>query len=94
MHKKTQNNTGGAKSAPPAIAIKNIYKSFGAVQANRDIHLDVAAGTIHGIVGENGAGNPRWSLSCMDFIQLTAARYRFSARLQNYDLPPMRLPQE
>ena len=42
--------------APPAIYLKNIYKSFGAVQANRDIDLHVNAGTIHGIVGENGAG--------------------------------------
>ena len=49
-------NTGGTKNVPPAILLNHIYKSFGAVQANRDIHLDVAAGTIHGIVGENGAG--------------------------------------
>ena len=33
-----------------------IYKRFGAVQANRDVHLTVNAGTVHGIVGENGAG--------------------------------------
>ena len=49
-------NTGGTENVPPAILLNHIYKSFGAVQANRDIHLDVAAGTIHGIVGENGAG--------------------------------------
>ena len=56
MHKKTDLDTGGAGKAPPAIYLKNIYKSFGAVQANRDIDLHVNAGTIHGIVGENGAG--------------------------------------
>jgi simple sugar transport system ATP-binding protein len=56
MHKKTLSDTGGADTAPPAIYLKNIYKSFGAVQANKDIDLHVSAGTIHGIVGENGAG--------------------------------------
>jgi len=39
-----------------AIELIGINKSFGPVRANRDIHLQVAPGTIHGIVGENGAG--------------------------------------
>ena len=56
MHKKPQIDTGGATGASPAITLENINKSFGTVQANRDIHLDVSAGSIHGIVGENGAG--------------------------------------
>ncbi|MDH5354408.1 MAG: ABC transporter ATP-binding protein [Gammaproteobacteria bacterium] len=43
-------------SPPPAIELRNINKSFGAVQANRNVDLIVQAGTIHGIVGENGAG--------------------------------------
>ena len=47
------NETGGR---PPAIELVGIDKRFGAVQANRDIHLVVQKGTIHGIVGENGAG--------------------------------------
>jgi len=39
-----------------AVAMRHIDKRFGAVHANRDVHLTVAAGTVHGIVGENGAG--------------------------------------
>jgi general nucleoside transport system ATP-binding protein len=42
--------------AEAAIELVGISKSFGPVKANRDIHLNVARGTIHGIVGENGAG--------------------------------------
>jgi ABC-type uncharacterized transport system ATPase subunit len=42
--------------ANAAIELININKSFGAVRANRDIHLKVQPGTIHGIIGENGAG--------------------------------------
>lgn len=45
-----------ADQANLAIELKDISKSFGAVQANKDIHLKVEKGTIHGIVGENGAG--------------------------------------
>lgn len=41
---------------PFAIELRKICKRFGAVQANRDIDLQVQRGTIHGIVGENGAG--------------------------------------
>ncbi len=40
----------------PAIRLSGIRKRFGAVEANRGVDLDVAAGSIHGIVGENGAG--------------------------------------
>jgi general nucleoside transport system ATP-binding protein len=36
--------------------MRNIEKRFGAVHANRDVHLTVQPGTVHGIVGENGAG--------------------------------------
>ncbi len=42
--------------AEAAIELIGINKSFGAVRANRDIHLEVPRGTIHGIIGENGAG--------------------------------------
>ncbi len=40
----------------PAIRLSRISKRFGAVRANDAVDLDVAAGTIHGIIGENGAG--------------------------------------
>jgi simple sugar transport system ATP-binding protein len=39
-----------------AVSMKGISKRFGAVAANVDVRLDVAVGTVHGIVGENGAG--------------------------------------
>jgi len=40
----------------PALELQHINKSFGHVQANKDISLKVTKGNIHGIVGENGAG--------------------------------------
>jgi simple sugar transport system ATP-binding protein len=38
------------------LSLRNITKTFGAVRANDGVNIDVKAGTIHAIVGENGAG--------------------------------------
>ena len=39
-----------------AVELRGLSKRFGEVQANQGISLAVQRGTIHGIVGENGAG--------------------------------------
>ncbi len=39
-----------------AVRLSGVTKRFGAVLANDDVDIDVAPGTIHGIIGENGAG--------------------------------------
>ena len=44
------------EAAAPAVRMIGICKHFGAVAANADVDLQVAAATVHGIVGENGAG--------------------------------------
>jgi len=49
-------NGGAAATAAPAIELRGISKAFGPVQANKDINIRVQKGTIHGIIGENGAG--------------------------------------
>ena len=38
-----------------AIDLSNISKSFPGVKANDEINLKIQEGTIHAIVGENGA---------------------------------------
>ena len=43
-------------AAVPAVRLSGIAKRFGAVQANRAVSIDIAAGSIHGLIGENGAG--------------------------------------
>lgn len=40
----------------PAIEFQKVSKYFGEVKANSDISFSVAPGSIHAIVGENGAG--------------------------------------
>jgi simple sugar transport system ATP-binding protein len=41
---------------PTAVELRGLTKRFGHVLANDRVSLRVAAGTIHGLVGENGAG--------------------------------------
>lgn len=43
-------------SDTPLIEFIGVHKSFGDVRANRDLNLRIRAGSIHGIIGENGAG--------------------------------------
>ena len=38
------------------IELQDIHKHYGPVKANNGVDLNVAAGCIHGILGENGAG--------------------------------------
>ena len=38
------------------LELRNISKRFGAVQANDHLNITIPSGTIHAIVGENGAG--------------------------------------
>lgn len=40
----------------PLLSLRGITKSYGPVDANQQIDLDVAPRSIHAILGENGAG--------------------------------------
>src|SRR5437867_3388267 len=42
--------------AAPALELRDLTKRFGDVIANAGVNLRVEAGTIHALVGENGAG--------------------------------------
>jgi len=40
----------------PYVALADVAKSFGAVQALQDVHLELHLGEVHCLAGENGAG--------------------------------------
>ncbi len=43
-------------SAGPVVRLRGLSKHFGATRALVDIDLDIAPGSVHGLVGQNGAG--------------------------------------
>ena len=43
-------------ATPAAVELRGLTKQFGSVLANAGVNLRVEAGTIHGVIGENGAG--------------------------------------
>src|SRR5512139_988815 len=70
----------GKGMAEAAIELVGINKSFGPVHANRDINLEVAKGSIHGIVGENGAGKSTLMSILYGFYQADSGQIRIAGR--------------
>ena len=68
------------QSGAPAVELRRIDKRFGAVQANRDVSLEVAPGTIHGIVGENGAGKSTLMSILYGFYRADGGEIRVAGR--------------
>lgn len=66
--------------AKAAIELVGINKSFGPVHANRDINLEVAKGSIHGIVGENGAGKSTLMSILYGFYQADSGEIRVGGK--------------
>src|SRR4249919_3691646 len=49
-------STTPGPASPLVLSLQGVSKSFGAVQAVRDVSVDCRAGEIHALVGENGSG--------------------------------------
>jgi rhamnose transport system ATP-binding protein len=40
----------------PIVQVQNVSKSFGGVQALKEVHFEIFSGEVHALLGENGAG--------------------------------------
>lgn len=45
-----------ARATAPVLEMRNISKSFGAIQALKNVSFTVYPGELHALMGENGAG--------------------------------------
>lgn len=69
-----------AGGSPPAVELIGLNKFFGSVHANRDVSMFVERGTIHGIVGENGAGKSTMMGMLYGFYQANSGRIRINGQ--------------
>ncbi len=69
------------------IELRDIEKHFGRVRALQGVSLEVAAGSIHGIVGENGAGKSTLMKVLTGYLHRTAGTIVFQGREINLRTP-------
>jgi D-xylose transport system ATP-binding protein len=53
---ETTAKSGGTPLSQPLLALKGVSKSFGPVDALKDVDMEVRPGEVMGLVGDNGAG--------------------------------------
>jgi len=71
----------------PLLFAEHVHKRFGGVHALRDVHLDVAPGEIHALVGENGAGKSTIINILAGAVKRDEGRVTFDGRLVDFDSP-------
>jgi len=62
------------------LDVRGLRKSFGAVAATQDVHLDVRAGEIHALIGPNGAGKSTLIAQICGEIRPDAGEIRLAGR--------------
>ncbi len=76
-----------ATAAPPVLAVEQISRSFGAVEALRDVSIEVNAGEVVALLGDNGAGKSTLVKIISGSIQPDGGRLLFEGRPVVIDSP-------
>jgi ABC-type sugar transport system ATPase subunit len=66
--------------AKPLVSLRGIHKSFGGVKALTDVSLDIHAGEILGLVGDNGAGKSVLVKTIAGAIMRDKGEYHFNGK--------------
>jgi general nucleoside transport system ATP-binding protein len=69
------------------LELRNITKRFGAVVANNDVSIVVKPGTIHAIVGENGAGKSTAMRIAYGFYKADSGEILVDGQVHSIDTP-------
>ena len=72
---------------PPILAVENLSKSFGAVEALRDVSFALNAGEVVALLGDNGAGKSTLVKIIAGTIQPDSGRLLFEGRPVTIDSP-------
>jgi ABC-type sugar transport system ATPase subunit len=76
-----------ASATTPLLFAEHVHKRYGGVHALRDAHLDVVAGEIHALVGENGAGKSTIINILAGAVKRDEGRVLFDGQLVDFDSP-------
>ena len=63
------------------FSVKNLSKSFGGLQANKTISLEVEKGEIRGVIGPNGAGKTTFFNVVSGFYTPTSGTVEFKGQV-------------
>lgn len=74
-------------SGQPILSLRGVSKQFGAVQALKDIELDIHAGEVVALVGDNGAGKSTLVKVLAGVHQATEGTIHFTGRPVTLDSP-------
>jgi len=69
-----------AAASATLLQVENVSKSFGGVQANRSVSLDVAEGEIVGLIGPNGSGKTTVFNSIVGYHPIDSGSIRFAGQ--------------
>lgn len=67
-------------TSAPLLDVQAVHKSFGGIQALRDVALQVAHGEVYGLIGPNGAGKTTFFNVITGLIAPDAGRFEFDGR--------------
>ncbi|MCD6470029.1 ATP-binding cassette domain-containing protein, partial [Candidatus Bathyarchaeota archaeon] len=57
-----------------AVVLESVSKSFGRIQAVRDLNLKIESGTVYGLLGPNGSGKSTTMKMVMGLIKPDSGR--------------------
>jgi ABC-type uncharacterized transport system ATPase subunit len=69
------------------ITLRDIHKHYGKVHANNGITINIAEGSIHGILGENGAGKSTLMKILAGYVRKTSGTILLSGKPVEYGEP-------
>jgi D-xylose transport system ATP-binding protein len=78
---------GAGNGAEPLLALRGYSKSFGAVEALKDVDFEVRRGEVMGLVGDNGAGKSTLVKAIAGVQPADAGAATFDGRSVRFDTP-------